>query len=409
MAYTFLDLQSEVKARAIKDQSGTSFDTRIKNTINTSLFRIARESKWRMLRRKSTFDTVEEYNEGTGAVAVTDGSKSVTVTGATFLTDGVNIGRRVKLGGSSLNYVIKTITGETTFTVDTNYDGTTSTAQSYSIYGQEEYNLALQTAKIDFVWHEDYGYPYIMRYYPDDEFYSLNRSVKEEGTPTSYRQSSANGVVAQLKKAGVLSIVSSSASDTSGSVTIYGTVSNYPDYESISLNGTTTVNGSKSFDAGSIEMVTKDTSTVGRVTVTGDSANTTVSVLPVGDRIGQVQYFKIQLFPFPSRVFPVHFGYYKMPSRMVNNGDMHELGQEFDESIILLTVSKVNYSEDKKSGDKFFGLYKDEIKSLRKQNSDTVLDWFPQLRRAKRFGSSLSPHRYLSHSQLVSTYYGPII
>ena len=143
MSYTYLDLQDEVKTRSTRNQSGNEFTTRIKNVINTTVARVAREAKWRTLRRISTFDTVAAYSTGTGAVSVTNGSKNVTITGATLLTDGVHIGRRIDLGGSTLPYVVKEITGETTLVLNQNYDGTTSSTQTYKIFGQEEYNIPL--------------------------------------------------------------------------------------------------------------------------------------------------------------------------------------------------------------------------------------------------------------------------
>src|SRR5882672_11647535 len=100
MAFAFSDLQVEVKRRATKNQGGTTFDTGIKNMINTSMWRVAREARWRSLRRTATFNTITTYTTGTGACTVTNSSKSVTVTGATFLTDDIRIGRYIKFTGS---------------------------------------------------------------------------------------------------------------------------------------------------------------------------------------------------------------------------------------------------------------------------------------------------------------------
>ena len=142
MTITFSDLQAEVARRATRDQSGTQFDTAIKNGINSSLFRVAREALWRQLRRKTTFDTIIKYNSGSGGGTFTKDSKSITVVGATFLTDNIAVGRRINLQGSSKNYTIATITGETTLTLDQNYTGTTiSGSGTYSILAQEEYNM----------------------------------------------------------------------------------------------------------------------------------------------------------------------------------------------------------------------------------------------------------------------------
>ena len=126
------------------------------------------------------------------------------------------------------------------------------------------------------------------------------------------------------------------------------------------MNGTTQALGSKSFT--SIERVVKSGSTVGRVTVTTNSANNTVAVLPVGDTTGGILYKKIQLFPLPNEIIPINVQYYKDPYRLVNDEDIHELGQEFDEAIILLATSKMKYENNQTEGDKFYALYQDEIR-----------------------------------------------
>lgn len=383
MALTFADLQTAVKSRAIRSQSGTEFDTEIKTSINNSLFRIAREANWTILRRVGTFDTEAEYTTGTGAVAVTNGSKSVTVTGATFITDGIQVGRRINLGGSNLRYNIATITGETTLTVDINYDGTTSTTEDYKIYGREEYPLPTQCGKVAFLWHEYFGNPCVLNYNPSFDFLGWGTNLVTEGTPSEYFTWAEDMVLRQPNSASVVTVVSSSASDTTAQVTVFGTVSGYPDQETITLNGTTSAAGTKSFTK--VERIVKDATTVGRVTATSNGGNVTLAVLPVGDGTAGITYKKVRLWPVPDNVFPVNVWYYKMPWRLVNDDDVHELGQEFDEALILLTTAKIRYQNNSKEGDRFLSLYNDEIKSLRRTNADK-LDFLNELKSREQSG-----------------------
>ena len=402
---TFSDLITEVKSRAIRDQGGTEFDTSIKTTLNNSLFRLAREANWTILRRIATFDTEAEYTTGTDAVTVTNASKSVTVTGATFITNNIQVGRRIELGGSNLRYNIATVTGETTLTVDINYDGTSSAVETYKIFGREEYNLPAQVGKVAFLWHEYYGNPVVLNYSPSFDFLGYGTNLVTEGTPTEYHAWSEDMVLRQPNSASVIAIVSSSASDTSGQVTIFGTVSGYPDQETISLNGTTPASGSKSFTK--IERVVKDASTIGRVTCSTNSTNVTIAVLPVGDGTAGITYKKVRLWPVPDNVFPVNVCYYKMPWRMVNDDDVHELGQEFDEALIMLAVSKIRFQNNSKEGDRFLALYMDEVKSLRKNNADK-LDFLETLKSNEQSGK-YNPRMIngmLSYSQLGG-FYGP--
>ena len=70
--------------------------------------------------------------------------------------------------------------------------------------------------------------------------------------------------------------------------------------------------------------------------------------------------------------------YYKEPYKLVGDNDVHELGEEFDEAIILLSVAKIYFETNIKEGDRFYSMYEDEYKSLRRVNVDKI-DWFPKL------------------------------
>ena len=203
-------------------------------------------------------------------------------------------------------------------------------------------------------------------------------------------------LIEQLKTPKVARIASSSASDTGISITIFGTVSGYPDFEILVTNGTTEVAGSKTFQ--SVERIVKNAPTVGRITVfaTGSS----LAVLPVGDTTAGVLYKKVQIYPLPSTVFDINVQYYKDPYRLVEDGDVHELGQDFDEAIILLSVAKVKAESEIEGATNFFSLYKDELRNLRKQNADKP-DWFPTLKGPRsRFGFRFGPHPFLGFGQV---------
>lgn len=260
---TFLDLQNEVKRRATRDQSGTQYDTAVRNIINTSLFRINREVPWRVMRRRTHFRTKKYYEIGSGAGSFTLGASTISVTGATFLAEGVRIGRRIKLSGDAQYFIIRSVTSETAITLDHNYSGASTTTGTYRILGQEEYNLPVQAGHRMFLWHEAWGYPYKMSYITDQDFFASGAYNTEEDIPTHYRMWGEDMVIEQPKAASVMRISSSSASDTSIALTVFGTVAGYPDYEIITTNGadgTTAVSGSKSFQ--SIERVVKYSTSV---------------------------------------------------------------------------------------------------------------------------------------------------
>lgn len=271
----------------------------------------------------------------------------------------------------------------------------------------EEFVLDPQISDRFFMWHEDYGYPYVMKYLPEQKFLSMGLDKDGTGTPTHYRMWTNDMIKTQPSAASVVTISSSSASDVSISCTVFGIASGYPDYEIITTNasdGTTASNGSKSFTK--IDRIVKNSSTIGRITATSNSAAITLAVLPVGDTTAGIMYKKVKLYPMASTAFTMNVYYYKEPYRLVNDGDVHELGQQFDEALILLATAKINYETNKDEGDKFFGLYKDEVKVLKKTNIDKI-DWFPKLQREYQ-SSNVSPllHPYLAYNQAGSAY-GP--
>ncbi len=380
MAFAFSDLQSEVLRRATKDQGGTYFTSGIKNIINTSMWRVAREAKWRSLARTAIFNTVAPYSTGTGAVTVTLNSLNFTVTGATFLTDDVRIGRFIKFSGSAKYFKIATITGETTGTLNEVFDGTTSTTATYAVLGQEEYVLPIQIGHSCFLWHRGYGYPLKLEYNPAQEFYGAGVLDVLQNVPLSYRMWGMDSTLEQLKSPSIISISSSSSTDTAISITIFGVVSGYPDYEIITTNtgnGTTVSTGAKTFS--SIERITKDSNTTGRITLTANSGSTTVGVLPVGNTTTGPYYSKVQLYPLPYRAFPINVYYYKKPYQLVNDGDISELGEEFSEAIILLAVARLKAEQNQSEDADFFKMYQDEIASLKRTNVDKI-DWLPRLK-----------------------------
>lgn len=373
MAFSFVDLKNECKRRATLDQGGTQFDTAVTNIINTSMWRVAREAKWRTLRRETTFETIISYNTGSGNVSVTEGSPNVTITAGALLTNNIQPGRFITIQGSTTTFKISQITAETTLVLNQDWDGDTGSSLTYNILGQQEYVLPIQVGHSAFLWHRAYGSPLLLSYVPSQEFYQFGYFDTLENIPSHYQMWGAESTIAEVKAPSVITIASSASADTNIGVTVFGVVSGYPDFEVITTNGsngTTSASGSKTFQ--SVERITKNTSTTGRITCTANSGNATISVLPVGFSTTGPIYTRVQLYPLPSLELPINVFYYKKPFQLVNDGDVPELGEEFSEAIILLAVAKLNASQNKKEDQDFFQMYKDEIASLKRTNVDKI-------------------------------------
>lgn len=401
---TFLELQNEVSEKSARSDQ-TQETSVIQNAINGALLKIGREAYWRVLRRKTTFNTVTSYTTGTGAATYTNGSTAVTVTGATFLTDNIQPGRLIALGGDSDHYTINEITGETTLVLNRSYTGTTASGDgTYEILPQEEYVLPLQVTHRCFLWHEDYGYPYQMEYVVDQKFWSYGIDRNQEQTPQVYRMWQNDMVLEQLKTSSVITGVSSSTSDTTVNATIYGDVGGYPDQETIILNGTTSVDTTKTFD--NVDRISVNSSRVGRLTFTANSSNTTVSVIPAGNGTDQIVYSKVQLWPLPDKVLPVNVYYYKDVFKLVNDNDVHEMGSQFDRAIIFHAVADLKLEEGQVEGNNFFQLYKEEINSLKKTNVDKI-DFLNILESGARGNFAPMAAPFLSYRQIGNGNYGP--
>lgn len=404
--FTFLDLQNEVKRRAIRDQSGTQFDEAVKNVINTSLFRLAREANWRSLRRKDTITTKTSYDTGSGVGSYTNASTTITCATALWnTTGGINPGRRIKLSGDSTYYTIKFIPDDAVIVLDKAYSGSATNAGTYEILGQEEYALPAQCSHRMFMWHEEYGYPLMMNFLTDQEFYASSNQIVTEGIPTCYRMWSENMLLRQPPDTGLLYFSSSSLSDLNIPVTFFGMVSGYPDFETVytsATDGTTTIATTKQFTT--VERIVKGATSVGRITVTSAAGGLTIAVLPVGDSTAGIMYSKVQLWPLPNSAFNINVQYYKDPFRLVNNTDVHELGQEFDEALILLSVAKLKFENSQEEGKSFMDLYIDEVRTLRRNNVDKI-DWFPKMKRPFSDVSGNVGNTILNYSQ-IGSYYG---
>lgn len=408
--FTYIQLQDEVKRRSTKDEGGTQFNEGIKNVINTSLLRIARECPWRVLRRKAYFTTEDSYSTGTGAVTVTNNSATFSVIGSTFIADSIKVGRRIKFGTDSTHYTIRTITSETSGTIDRLFQGTTSTTTSYEILPTEEYNLPIQVnPQRDFLWHDSGGSRTMLEYVTDQDFYGYGSNDTSTGRPVCYRMWGQDMVINQPNEPSVMTVVSSVTTDTAQSITVFGIVSGYPDSEIITTHasvGTTAVSGTKLFSQ--VERVSKHASTTGRLSVTS-GASTLVAVIPAGDMTAGIMYAKVQLWPLPDAVYPINVQYYKDPWRLVGDGDISELGSDFDEAIILLSSAKIKYdSSMNEDGDKFMAMYIDEVKTLRRVNADKI-DFYPTLQKPRdsRSLGRAGFGRHLSYGQIGSGNYGP--
>lgn len=173
----------------------------------------------------------------------------------------------------------------------------------------------------------------------DERFFRDLPNPTASGNPTIYRVWEIDGLSTRLAAADKLNIVSSSASDTSSfTVSIIGYVSGRLVSEVYTLNGTTSVSGSTTWDAREI-FISKSGKTTGSITVTRNTGGATVLVLAPEDISPR---FKIvTLYPTPSAVMTIYVEYYKYIRELANDSDVPEFHSQYHYVVRLGTLAKV--------------------------------------------------------------------
>lgn len=166
--------------------------------------------------------------------------------------------------------------------------------------------------------------PYLLRYMTEDEFDQREPNPTASGNPRIYTLFEHAGVDEQPAAASTLSLVSSSAADTTQKVLIRGLVSGYDDYEEVSLSGTTPVATSKSFSR--VESVSKSAETAGRITITAGATTVLVS----GPLEKTARFRKMRFFPEAASSITITIKHYKVPVIPVTLYDTHEIPSRWD-------------------------------------------------------------------------------
>lgn len=152
---------------------------------------------------------------------------------------------------------------------------------------------------------------------------------EDSGSPYAYYMEGISYVKGQPTTAAVVSFSSSDTSDTTQKIIIRGTVSGTDQYETLTLNGTTTVTGTKLFSE--LYSIRKNGDTDGIVTVVCDS--TTVAVLGPNDV--QKEYQKLHLYPTPDAVETIKLRGISKPRIMIDSTDAPDFPEPYHELVLI--------------------------------------------------------------------------
>lgn len=174
---------------------------------------------------------------------------------------------------------------------------------------------------------------------PDEMFYRYIPNPTQTGSPKYYREWAIDGLSTKLASADKLDILSSSSSDGSTfTVTIVGYVSGRLTAESYTLNGTSVVSGSNTWDAREI-FVSKSGATTGNITVRRNSNSATV--LTLGAQETSPRFKVVSLYPIPSSALTLNIEYYRAIRDLYNDTDTPDIPEKFQSAIVAGTICKI--------------------------------------------------------------------
>lgn len=206
-----------------------------------------------------------------------------------------------------------------------------------TVSGTEDYVLERDVDKIALL--RQTSSPAKLIQVPDEIFFKHIPNPTQQGNPRFYRLWSIDGLSTRLSTSGTIDILSSSSADGSTfTVTVTGYISGRLDSETYSLNGTSAVAGTKTWDAREV-FVSKSGKTTGNITVRRNSDSSTLVVIGAEETSPR---FKIAtLYPKPSSVITMYVEYYKKIRELVNDSDSPEFDPKWHHVVRMGCLSKV--------------------------------------------------------------------
>lgn len=159
---------------------------------------------------------------------------------------------------------------------------------------------------------------------PLEEIYNLDPTPTETGISSFWSYVSQEECQAVPTAAGTISVVSSSTQDTSKNVVIKGKASGIEQYEILSLNGTTAVTGTISWDASEPLSISLGSICSGVVTATRGSV--TVASIPPGHPRVQCPLIRLNLIPDSAQT--IRYFFYKRSLPLISDYEVVDLPDE---------------------------------------------------------------------------------
>lgn len=241
------------------------------------------------------------------------------MTNKLFVTIYGNVGTNIQDTSTSTATVIKRVCNDAYREIlrRVNWNNLNTTHQITTVAGTQDYILPSDFGKEKYVYDTTNrrDIPYISLDQLVQDFPDTIASTGQVDRYTTFLDIVRN----QPSSASILTLVSSSAGDTSQVVRVKGTDSNDVELEeSVSLTGTTNAVTTNTYKT--IRSITKSAATTGRVTITSNGAAVTVAVLAPADLDYKVN--KLRLHYIPSGVIVLNVPYFTRPYPLSNDYDV---------------------------------------------------------------------------------------
>jgi len=221
--------------------------------------------------------------------------------------------------------------------------------------------------------------PTKIKFIPDNLFYDFIPNPTATGNPKWYRLWEEEGVLVRLSADDSIEVLSSSAEDTTQTVRITGIDSNgLPQTESLTLTGTTVVNGAITWNAGDVLRISKSADTTGIITVRKATADTTLVQLSPTERMARFKI--ISFYPIPSSELSLYIEFFTSIRRLEGDDDVPDIPEKWFWVAKTGAMAKVYQYQNKESlFNTTQSIYASAVRSMVKEDMGNT-DYIPVLR-----------------------------
>lgn len=248
-----------------------------------------------------------------------------------------------------------------------------------TVADQESYNLDSEVDRIAVL--RQISTPTRLFYVPDNQFYNVvpDPENRGSGTPRYYRLWEETGFSTNLAADDTVYVSSSSALDTSAfTVRIYGrNSSGEPVYETLTLNGTSSVTSTTTWDSDGLMAISKSASTTGTITCYRTTGATVLSEMEP-DNLAP-RFKRLSLYPIPSAVVTMYLEYYERYRYLIHDTDIPQLDSQWTWVLREGALAKAwEYKQNEQLSLAHRAIFQQGLLQMRQQDERNV-DYIPVL------------------------------